>query len=467
MHRTGTLGSAGRPTCADGETLHFVESVESGQARGGPCEAARYRARLATGGHPVGLYVLCAAELFERFAGYLFSVVLVMYLNERAGLAAGSAARGAGYFGALSYALAVGGGLLADRLLGLRAAVFLGTLMLCGGFAALTLDRAAALGPALALLVAGNALFKPNSAALVGALYEDADPRRDAGYRLFHLAINAGALLGPVVGGALRFRFGWGAAFGACTGAMCLASLVCVLGWRTLRRAAGVSTEAHAAPAAASARKHLGASLVLFVGLVVFLALLSQTGSTLLLWARDSTRREALGYVFPPDWFASLACVLALLLLAVLPLVLRALARVGVDASPPRLLLAGLVATASGFVLMTAIAALTPEGARASALGLSACYVVLEIGEVTIAPAGMSLLSKLAPARWTASAAAGWFVASALGQWLGGELASLWGRWAPVRYFALLALLGLATVVLIASCMPWLARVAPTPRPST
>jgi hypothetical protein len=112
--------------------------------------------------HPKGFYSLCAVELFERFAGTLLGSLLLLYLSERLGMTTGSATRLSGTFNAAIYLSSVIGGVIADRWLGTRRAMLLGTLLLALGYAVLSMDSATLLYPSVGLLMLGHALFKPS-----------------------------------------------------------------------------------------------------------------------------------------------------------------------------------------------------------------------------------------------------------------------------------------------------------------
>src|SRR4051812_3574543 len=92
--------------------------------------------------HPVGLFVICVVEFFERFAGVLVGSLLVLYLNERLGFDGPLAARISGYVTALGYAAAVVGGIVADRVLGQRWALTLGLVAILAAFGLMACDRA-------------------------------------------------------------------------------------------------------------------------------------------------------------------------------------------------------------------------------------------------------------------------------------------------------------------------------------
>lgn len=184
--------------------------------------------------HPIGLYLLCIIELCERFAASLFGSLLLLYLNERAGLPPGSAARLGGMFNAAVYLSSVLGGAMADRWLGTQRAMLLGAALLAAGYAVLSLDRAAVVHPSTVLLVLGHALFKPNINSAVGKLYERGSPRREHAFSLFYVVFNVGSACGPAAGGALRAAYGWSTAFSVAALAMLLALAGGLVSYRAL-----------------------------------------------------------------------------------------------------------------------------------------------------------------------------------------------------------------------------------------
>lgn len=171
-------------------------------------------------GQPKGLGMLFFAEMWERFSFYGMRGLLVLYLtrtlfariessDERDAVAYGIYAA----YGALVYATPFIGGLLADRLLGYKRAVILGGILMACGHLAMAIETELFLYIALAFLIAGNGFFKPNISSMVGGLYEENDPRRDAGFTIFYMGINLGAWL-QFIPGYLGERVGWWAGFG-------------------------------------------------------------------------------------------------------------------------------------------------------------------------------------------------------------------------------------------------------------
>ncbi len=169
-------------------------------------------------GHPVGLYTLFFAEMWERFSYYGMRALLVFYMIK--GFLGMSDDRAYGVYGAytaLVYATPFIGGIFADRLLGMRRAVVLGGLLMATGHFLMTIEHATAFYLALAFLIAGNGFFKPNISTIVGTLYPAGSPRRDGGFTIFYMGINLGAAMSPLLCGYVGETYGWHYGFGLAT----------------------------------------------------------------------------------------------------------------------------------------------------------------------------------------------------------------------------------------------------------
>ena len=404
--------------------------------------------------HPVGLYALCAVELFERFAGTLLGSLLLLYLNERLGMASSTATRVGGAFNAAVYLSSVIGGVLADRWLGTRRAILLGAGLLAVGYAVLSIDRATLLYPSAGLLILGHALFKPSISSAVGKLYKPRDRRRDDAFSLFYVVFNIGSACGPLAGGFLRTAWGWSVAFAVAGLAMLLALAAGLLSYRWLTETEQQHTEEAAAPSKAVAHSSWPVAAmagVLAAGLL-FTAVYEQTGQSLILWARDCTRRSLLGHSFPAS---SLLGVPGLLVLGMQPLLNRALSVLSRRGNrPPSLLVrigVGLLFGVVAYVIM--IGAALRQNREQGLVGpwwLVACFVALTVGELLVYPLCMALVTRLAPPTASAAAMGLWMAAVAGGQWLAGEVAAHWSMWSHPVFFLVLAALALAAVVLLA-----------------
>ena len=207
-------------------------------------------------GHPVGLYVCFATELWERFSFYGMKFLLLLYLTKYHLFTDEMGFDVLGAYAGLVYALPVIGGLVADRYLGFRKAVVLGGILLSLGHVLMaveghqaihydagttlsesleladgtvlaagttlteevTMRDTAALNVfyfALALIVAGVGYLKPNISTIVGRLYEKGDPRRDSGFTIFYMGINIGSFTATLLCGWLGETYGWKYGFGA------------------------------------------------------------------------------------------------------------------------------------------------------------------------------------------------------------------------------------------------------------
>ena len=181
-------------------------------------------------GHPKGLFYLFFAELWERFSFYGMRALLMLYMTEEIYKTlenrdiVGSTIYAA--YGALVYATPVLGGMLADRVLGLRRSIILGGILMSLGHFILAIEHEVFFFGALALIIVGNGYFKPNISSFVGKLYEQGDARRDSGFTIFYMGINLGAFVAPLFCGWLSVSYGWHYGFGAAGIGMLMGVLV-------------------------------------------------------------------------------------------------------------------------------------------------------------------------------------------------------------------------------------------------
>lgn len=166
--------------------------------------------------HPRGLAPLFLTEMWERFCYYGMRALLVLYLVQYQGWQPAQASTVYKWYTSLVYLATIGGGALADRVLGLRASIIAGGALMALGEGLLTFPQMGAFYAGLGLLIVGNGLFKPNISTIVGKMYRPGDARRDQAFTIFYMGINLGAGLSPFVCGYLRehygFRYGFAAA---------------------------------------------------------------------------------------------------------------------------------------------------------------------------------------------------------------------------------------------------------------
>lgn len=166
---------------------------------------------IAPKGHPKGLYVLFATEMWERFNFYGMRAMLVLFMTKALLFDQAFASNLYGSYLSLIYLTPLLGGFMADRYWGNRRSIIAGGIVMAIGeiilFACGTLYKTAPdlstflYFSGLGLMIAGNGFFKPNISSLVGQLYPKNDHRKDAAYTIFYMGINTGGMLGPFVCG--------------------------------------------------------------------------------------------------------------------------------------------------------------------------------------------------------------------------------------------------------------------------
>ncbi len=435
-------------------------------------------------GHPKPLWMLFMTEFWERFAFYGMRWALALYIvaqfynGDAAGEAPASKLYGA--YLALVYAAALFGGYVADKVIGYQRSILLGAVIMAAGLFMIVLPNEALFKLGLATIVVGNGLFKPNISTMVGQLYRQGDERRDSGFTLFYMGINAGAMVAPIITGWLAERmFGGSPDMPAykvvfiASGVGMLVSLV----WFWFGRAQLQSVGRPAAGTESKARvlyTLLGALVMipvvyallaidasplgwllgaLFVGLcvlilregfkdgavrrdmaiamliifafnVLFWCFFEQAGSSFNFLAQNIVNRDFGGWVFPVGWFQS---VNSIAIITMAPIIAWLWVKMGsANPSIPRKFGLGLLFNALAFLLlMFALSSLVdPQSLKIPFWTLFAVYWIQSIGELCLSPIGLSMVTKLAPVRLVGFGMGGWFLSTAIGNNLSGIFAS-------------------------------------------
>jgi len=170
-------------------------------------------------GHPVGLFILFFTEMWERFSYYGMRAIFVLFLVSTIedggfGWERSEALTWYAWYTGLVYATPLIGGWLADRYFGYRNAVIYGALLMTLGHVSLAFELFPTFVLGIALLIAGNGLFKPNMTPIVGQMYPDGSPLKDGAYTIFYMGVNAGAFLGIAICGYMGENVGWNIGFG-------------------------------------------------------------------------------------------------------------------------------------------------------------------------------------------------------------------------------------------------------------
>ncbi|NCF45700.1 MAG: MFS transporter, partial [Proteobacteria bacterium] len=318
-------------------------------------------------GHPMGLRTLFLTEMWERMSYYGMRALLVLYMtgavstaNAGLGMSQLEAQAIYGIYVGMVYFLAVPGGWLADNLLGHQRAVLYGAIIIALGHLTLAVPIESGLFFGLGLVAIGTGLLKSNISTIVGKLYADDDPRRDAGFTIFYMSINIGSMVGFAICGYLGEKIGWHWGFGAAgvgmlfgvlqyvrsrhllgeaglapnampdttrntyrqwaLGAAVLAAVLVVLfGTEVIDVKASVFAENFAyflttiagiyfvylyafAGLNAAQRKNVLLLFLLFVAAAAFWSGFDQSGGSLNLFARDYTDLNFMGFDMPVSW---------------------------------------------------------------------------------------------------------------------------------------------------------------------
>jgi POT family proton-dependent oligopeptide transporter len=428
-------------------------------------------------GHPRGLATLFFTEMWERFSYYGMRAFLLYYMTATA--AAGGLgftdAEGASAYGTYTgsaWGASIVGGLIADRFLGQYRSVLWGGVLIMLGHIALAFPPLPFFYTGLGLVVLGTGLLKPSVSTLVGSLYQQGDHRRDAGFSIFYMGINSGAILGPIVAGYVAQRIDWHLGFGCAAIGMALGLAQYVFDKRHLepaiqrmaaeraaRARASSSTAAGSAPAITGDEwSRIAAILVLFVFATLFWAGYEQAGSTLALMADRNTRLELFGFGFPSSWLQSLQPIFVVLLAPVFAWLWIRLGKH--EPSIPVKFGAGLLFMGMAFVIML------PAGAAVDAdstLKVSPWPLIFwnlfsELAELSISPVGLSAITRLSPARLVGLMMGVWFLSLAFGNKLAGSLA------AYVETLPLYSMFSSVAAVLIVAGIVMLALTRPVKR---
>jgi proton-dependent oligopeptide transporter, POT family len=173
-------------------------------------------------GHPAGLFVLFFTEMWERFSYYGMRALLVLFLtssiigaNPGWGWPRETALAIYGSYTSLAYLTPILGGYIADKIIGYRAAVIVGALLMTLGHLSMAFEFSPIfmyLG--LGLLVVGNGFFKPNMTSILSHMYKKHPQKKDGAYTIFYMGVNSGAFLGMLLCGYIGESPNWGWSYG-------------------------------------------------------------------------------------------------------------------------------------------------------------------------------------------------------------------------------------------------------------
>lgn len=406
-------------------------------------------------GHPRPLWMLFMTEFWERFAFYGMRWALTLYIVAQ-------------FYG----------GYVADRLIGYQRSILLGAVIMAAGLFMVAVPALDMLKLGLATIIVGNGLFKPIISTLVGKVYAQGDERRDSGFTIFYMGINLGAMIAPILTGWLAERMFGGSPDMPAYRVVFIASAIgmvisLVWFWFGRHQLRGVG-----APPAGSegmgrvlvvaigallaipafyflltlqadtlqvilvalfvipavmllvegvregkvARDMVIAMLIIFVFNVLFWMFFEQAGASFNFLAQNIVNREFGAWTFPVGWFQSVNSVAIITLAPVLAWLWVRMGRN--NPSIPRKFGLGLIFNGLAFLLLVvALSSMVDGNGKIPFWTLFMVYVIQSVGELCLSPIGLSMTTKLAPARVTGLAMGCWFLSIAIGNNLAGIFA--------------------------------------------
>jgi POT family proton-dependent oligopeptide transporter len=415
-----------------------------------------------------------------------------------------------GLYTALVYIMALPGGWVGDRLLGMKGAVWWGGVVIATGHLVLGIDKTSAFYLGLVVVAIGSGLLKSNMSAMVAQLYPEGGARRDAGYTLFYMGINVGAFIGQIACPLLAHKFGWrwgfsAAAVGMILGlvqfhftkhhiatigqphahpptevrrdwmiflsvlvvvgvlvALCLTQVIIIDPLALAEGTAKIITciaiaffgwAFLLAGLTPDEKKRMLVIVVLFAASALFFAGFEQAGSSFSIFAeRYTIRTVGSWFEIPAGQFQSLNSIMVIGLAPLVAMLWGWLAKRNAEPVMVAKFAWGLLALAAGFI----VAAIAAKHALATGpvwpTWLITIYFLHTLGELFLSPIGLSAVSKLAPPRLAGQMMGIWFLGSSLGNILAGLLAGeVTGEASaqmPERFMQLVMTAGITGIVL-------------------
>lgn len=458
-------------------------------------------------GHPRGLSTLFFTEMWERFSYYGMRAILLYYMYYEVskgglGIPQATAASIMSIYGSLVYLSSTIGGFISDRILGSRRTVFIGGVLIMFGHIALaTPFGKTALFISIALIVIGTGLLKPNVSEMVGGLYSEEDPKRDAGFSIFVFGINLGAFISPIIVGYLgqnvNFHLGFSlAAIGMFFGLiqytldgkkylskgslyptdplephefkslakkvtigvvaialilfiMSLFGMLTILNVINLITILAVLIPIYYFVAMLSSRKitkkersRVLAYIPLFIASILFWSIEEQGSVVLALFAEQQTRLHILSWSFPASIFQSMN---PLFIMLYVPFFAFLWTKLGSKQPSSAAKFAyGLFFAGISFLWMMLPGMLFGTGVKVSPFWLIISWALVIVGEMLISPIGLSVTTKLAPKAFQSQMMSMWFISDAVAQAFNAQLVRYYSTKTEVAYFGSV---GVATIV--------------------
>ncbi|MHC8949920.1 peptide MFS transporter [Sphingobacterium hungaricum] len=443
------------------------------------------------GKYPKQLWYLFLVEMWERFCFYGMRGVLAIFMVDQLFLSDKEANLKYGAIQAFVYAFTFVGGIFADKVLGFKRSLTFGAILMILGNALIAVSPHDFFYFGIALTIIGTGFFKPNISSMVGELYKEGDPRRDAGFGIFYSGINVGALLGGALCVWLGKEYNWSYAFLAAAIVMVIGLLVFLITKKYLGPIGN-------SPIAFLPKKtKLGRELLVYIGALIsiplifimihntrytdifmfiigplalfyflyqtfsikdriirqqlfaamalilfsilFFAIFEQAGGSLALFANNNLHSDLLFFSIDPNVVNNGANSLFVIILSpLLGLLWLAMARKKVEPNMVIKFGLGFLFLGLAYYIFFSTRFFADESGKSSLSVFTLAYLAVTIGELCLSPIGLSMITKLSPRHLGGMMMGLWFLASAYGQYLAGILgagmstpdnnASLWDK---------------------------------------
>lgn len=427
---------------------------------------------------PRALSPLFLTEMWERFGFYVVQSLLILYLTNILNFNDTKSYTLLGEFTALVYLAPLAGGFFSDRVLGPRYSILVGAIFLAIGYYLLAAYSHAMLFLSLAFIVIGNGFLKPNISSFLGEFYYEDDPRRDAGFTLFYIGINIGALLALGGGGFIQEKWGWWAAFGSAGVGMTIGLITFCFGFSTfenrglpvpydqikskvlrfLSRKLSISVliliclgiallllrSSRAAEiiqvlvgilivitliyTATRYEKHqrnrLFALIILILASVIFWGLFFQMFASVNLFTERDVDRHVFGFLLPPSAFLSLESLFILLMGPFLAWLWQRLHVKKKDLTPGVKFSLGLFSITLAMLLLVIGIHFPNQQGFTSSRWIIVFFVFATLGEMLLSPIGLSMVTELSPPKLSGLMMGVWFMGIGFGGELSGHLAT-------------------------------------------
>jgi POT family proton-dependent oligopeptide transporter len=424
-------------------------------------------------GHPRGLVVLAATELWERISFHGMQALLTLYMVGEL-FRPGHVEKIVGFpgfksvveavFGHLTpqglatqiFGLYVGfvyftpalGGWLGDRVLGRKRAVILGGLLMTAGHFCMAFDQSFLL--ALLFLIFGAGIFRGNMVPQVGEIYPPDDRRRVVGFQLYASMINLGAFIAPLATGALGAAFGWHVGFAFAGFGMLLGLVIFLAGQGALVPHAPRPRGGRRVPLTPPERRVVWRLLALVPVAALFWIAQSQVWNTYNLWVRDHIELQVGSFTVPVPWLQALDGLSPFVCLPPMLLFWRWQASRGKEPGEFVKIAIGCFIFAASTLWLGAAGLVTDGHGRTPLMWAVAFHFASNLGWLYFTPTILALFSRAAPRSVAATMIGVYNLSVFLGSTISGRLGSLYETLPASQFWALhAALVGLGGVIML------------------